>query len=71
MTLTVILEQTSRNWGAYTPDEIGVVAATGQTREETIRNFREALRFHLDGLREDGKAVPEVTALEVRELVAA
>ena len=51
MKITVVLEQASNNWGAFTPDAIGSIIATGRTREETIENFRNALRFHLDGLR--------------------
>jgi predicted RNase H-like HicB family nuclease len=33
--------------------------STGATREEVERNMREAIAFHLDGLREEGQAVPE------------
>jgi predicted RNase H-like HicB family nuclease len=69
MKITVVLEQTKNNWGAYTPDDIGSVIATGKTREETIENFRSALHFHLEGLRETGLAAPDVTELELRELV--
>ena len=68
--LTVILERAGNNWCAYTPDDIGVVVATGPTREETIANFRSALKTHLEVMREDGLPTPDVTALEVREMVA-
>ena len=71
MKITVVLEKTPNNWGAFTPDEIGSVIAVGDTREETIENFREALKFHLEGLREYGQPVPDVTELEIKELVAA
>ena len=71
MKITVVLEKTPNNWGAFTPDEIGSVIAVGDTREETIENFREALKFHLEGLREYGQPVPDVTELEVKELIAA
>ena len=70
MKITVVLEKTPNNWGAFTPDEIGSVIAVGDTREETIANFREALKFHLEGLREYGQKVPEVTELEIKETVA-
>lgn len=53
-----ILERGERNWSAYVPDVDGVVA-TGATEEEVGAQVREALAFHLDGLREDGEAVPE------------
>ena len=61
MEITIVLERTDNNWGAYTPDEIGSVIVTGPTREETIARFREALRFHLEGMREEGLSVPDIT----------
>lgn len=71
MTLTVIVERAGNNWCAYTPDNVGVVVATGPTREAAIEQFRSALQFHFEGMREDGEAVPQVTQLEIRETVAA
>lgn len=70
MTVNVVLEQTPENWGAYTPDDIGCVVACGETREETIALFREALQQHLRVMREAGQTVPDVTELEIRETVA-
>ena len=70
-TITVILEQGSSGWGAYTPDDIGSIIATGATREETIEQFRSALKFHLKVMREEGMPTPEVAGLEIRETVAA
>lgn len=70
-TLTVIVERATSNWCAYTPDDIGVVVATGPTREATIENFRSALRSHFQFMREEGLPVPNVSRLEVRETVAA
>lgn len=69
--ITVILEQGPNNWGAYTPDDIGCIIATGATREETIQQFRSALEFHLRVMREEGMPTPNVTELEIRETVAA
>ena len=69
--LTVILEWAGNNWCAYTPDDIGVVVATGQTREETSDRFGAALKTHLEVMREDGLPTPEVRELEIREMVAA
>lgn len=37
--------------------------ATGATIEETEREIREAMRFHLDGLRQDGAAIPQPSAV--------
>lgn len=54
----VVYERAARNWAAYSPDVPGC-AATGKTREEAERNFREALEFHFEGLREAGLPIPE------------
>lgn len=67
MTLTVIVEKAQGNWGAYAPDLEDSVIATGDTREEVIQNFRDALLDLFDYKREQGRAVPDVTALETRE----
>lgn len=68
--LTVVLEKTATNWCAYTPDDIGVVVATGQTRDEVVESFRSALRSHLEVMAEEGLPVPIVSGLEIRELAA-
>ena len=47
-------------WGAYSPDLPGCVAVGG-TREEVEKLMREAIPFHLEGMREDGLPVPEPT----------
>ena len=54
----VVLEPASHNWAAYSPDLPGCVA-TGKTRDETLRRMREAVEFHIDGLREEGLLIPE------------
>ena len=53
----IILEPTDVGFSAYSPDLPGCVS-TGATREEVEANMREAIAFHLDGLREDGQPVP-------------
>jgi predicted RNase H-like HicB family nuclease len=57
----VVIEKTSTGYGAYAPDLPGCVAA-GDTIEATERLMREAIEFHLKGMRAHG-AVPEPTAL--------
>jgi predicted RNase H-like HicB family nuclease len=52
----VILEPSSTGWGAWSPD-LGVYA-TGETREATIDQIREAITFHIDGLKANGDPVP-------------
>ena len=54
----VVLEPAPHNWAAYSPDLPGCVA-TGKTRDETLRQMREAVEFHIDGLREEGLPIPE------------
>ena len=58
----VVIEKAESNYSAYVPDLPGCVA-TGQTVEEVEREIREAIRFHLDGLREDGLPVPAPTTI--------
>ncbi len=67
-TYTVVVEQTETGFSAYSPDLPGCVA-TGATRAEVEAAMREAVEFHLDGLREDGVPAPSAhsyaTTIEV------
>lgn len=56
----VIYEHTENNWSAYSPDVPGCIA-TGKTRGEAEQNFKEALAFHIEGLKAEGLPVPEPT----------
>lgn len=66
----VIYEHTQNNWSAYSPDVPGCMS-TGKTREEAEHNFRDALEFHLEGLRNAGLPIPEPTSETGRVTVAA
>lgn len=68
MIVTVILEQMPHNWCAHAPDLADSIIATGKTREAVIKNFRDAMLDLFDYKREQGEEVPEVTALEIREM---
>ena len=57
MRYLIIIEGTGTGYSAYSPDLPGCIA-TGGTREEVERNMQEAIEFHLDGLQEDGYAIP-------------
>ncbi len=57
----VVYEFCGANWSAYSPDVPGC-AATGATRDEVEARYREALEFHIEGLRLHGEAVPVPTA---------
>ncbi len=67
----MVLDKADNNWCAFTPDDIGVIVATGATCDEAVTEFRSALRFHLESMRREGLPVPDVRELEVRELIAA
>lgn len=54
----VVFEKANRNYSAYSPDLPGCIA-TGTTRKEVERNIKEAMSFHLEGLKEDGLSLPE------------
>ena len=57
MRYAIVIEKTDSNYAAYVPDMPGCVA-TGATVEETEKLIQEAIKFHLDGLREDGLPLP-------------
>jgi predicted RNase H-like HicB family nuclease len=58
MKFVVVYEQTPTGWSAFLPDLPGCVAA-GESRSETETLIREAIDFHLEGLRESKEAIPE------------
>ncbi len=57
MDYVVIIEKGEHSFGAYVPDLPGCVAV-GETREEVMNLIREAIEFHVEGLREGGRPVP-------------
>jgi predicted RNase H-like HicB family nuclease len=58
MRYAIVIENAGTNYSAYVPDLPGCVA-TGATAEEAEREIREANEFHIEGLREDGLAIPQ------------
>ena len=57
MRYAIVIERASGNFSAYVPDLPGCVAS-GDTEEEVEAQIREAIIFHLDGLRKDGESIP-------------
>ncbi len=57
MRYAIVIENAGGNYSAYAPDLPGCVA-TGSTIPETEQAIREAIEFHLEGLREDGDPIP-------------
>jgi len=55
---TVIYEPGERNWSAFVPDLPGCIA-TGTTLDDVERNIREAIEFHIEGLKSHGEPVPQ------------
>jgi predicted RNase H-like HicB family nuclease len=70
MKLLIVVEQTDSGFSAYAPDLPGCIA-TGATRENVEHTMREAIAFHLEGLRADGMTVPEPHAYATMVEVAA
>jgi predicted RNase H-like HicB family nuclease len=66
----VVIEETPTGFSAYSPDVPGCVS-TGRTREEVERNIREAIEFHLEGLRADGQPLPKPSSSATYVEVAA
>ncbi len=58
MKILIVVEKSGTGYSAYSPDVPGCIA-TGATREEVEREMREAIAFHLEGLRADGAELPE------------
>jgi predicted RNase H-like HicB family nuclease len=58
MRYAIVIENAGSNYSAYAPDLPGCVA-TDATIEETERAIRDAIAFHLEGMRADGTPIPE------------
>ena len=58
MQYLVVVEKGPTSYGAYVPDLPGCVAAA-HSRDEVLQLIREAIEFHIEGLREDGSPIPE------------
>jgi predicted RNase H-like HicB family nuclease len=61
-TYAVVIEKAQGNYSAYVPDLPGCVS-TGRTLNEVERSIREAIEFHLEGMREVGEPIPEPTSI--------
>jgi predicted RNase H-like HicB family nuclease len=70
MKYLIVIEQSKTGYSAYSPDLPGCVS-TGATPEETEKNMREAIAFHIEGLKEIGDNVPAPTSFSAYVEVAA
>ncbi len=70
MRYAVVIEKAANNYSAYVPDLPGCVA-TGVSVAEAEAQIREAIEFHLEGLREDGIPIPPASSqVEYVDVVA-
>ena len=70
MRYAVVIERAGDNFSGYVPDLPGCVA-TGASVEEAAERLREAIAFHIEGLRSDGIAIAEPTScVEYIEIAA-
>jgi predicted RNase H-like HicB family nuclease len=70
MRYAIVIEQAESNHSAYVPDLPGCIA-TGTTLEEVEQQIREAIEFHLEGMREDGIPAPQPSSrVEYVDVVA-
>ena len=61
MKYAIVIEDAGTNYSAYVPDLPGCIA-TGSTVEETETAIREAVQFHLEGLRSDNLPIPRASS---------
>lgn len=73
MQYAVVIERGATSYGASVPDLPGCVAVA-DTEAEVIQLIRDAIKFHLEGMRLNGEPVPEPTSriayVEVAEAAA-
>ena len=58
MKYLIVIEKSETGYSAYSPDIPGCVS-TGGTIDETEKNMREAIEFHIKGLRDEGYEIPK------------
>ena len=71
MKYVVVVEKGESSYGAHVPDLPGCIAV-GDTKEEVLALIKEAIEFHIDGLKEDGEPIPSPASdIEFVEVAAA
>jgi predicted RNase H-like HicB family nuclease len=60
MQYAVVVERAAINFSAFVPDLPGCVAAA-ESHAEVLELIREAVDFHLEGMREAGEKIPQPT----------
>ena len=62
MRYAIVIEKSENGFGAYVPDLPGCIAVADSVAE-TEKLIKEAIEFHLEGMREDGEPVPEASSI--------
>ena len=57
MKYLIVVEKTGTGYSAYSPDIDGCIA-TGATKDEVEKNMKEAIEFHLEGLKLEKQEIP-------------
>ncbi len=71
MKYVVVIEKGESSYGAHVPDLPGCIAV-GDTKEEALGLIKEAIEFHIDGLKADGEPIPSPASdIELVEVAAA
>ncbi|MCH8828939.1 MAG: type II toxin-antitoxin system HicB family antitoxin [Planctomycetes bacterium] len=58
MKFLVVIEKGESSWGAHVPDLPGCVAVA-DAREKVVELIRDAIDFHLEGMRKNGEEIPQ------------
>ena len=61
MKYLIVIEKTPSGYSSYSPDLPGCVS-TGKDEGEVVRNMKEAIEFHIEGLKAEGEAAPVPTS---------
>ena len=70
MKYAVVIEKGEEGFGAYVPDLPGCIASA-KSKEEVMELIRDAIEFHLEGLKEDGAPVPQPkSSVEIIDVAA-
>ena len=70
MKYAVVIEKGTNSYGAYAPDLPGCGVA-GSSQEEVLQLIKEAIVLHVEGMKEQGMAIPKASAIEFVDVVAA
>ena len=62
MHYVVVVEETHTGYSAYVPDLPGCISV-GDSQDELEKNIHEAILFHIEGMKEDGIAIPKPTTM--------